>query len=56
MNNKIYIVFEDIFEEYVFNAEKIFKGVFHKEEDAQKLVDELKNEYSDIYYEEIEIK
>lgn len=56
MNNKIYVVFEDVCEVYVFNVERIFRGAFFKEEDAKGLVDELSNDYSDFYYEEVLIK
>lgn len=53
---KIYVVFEDMSEAYVFSVERIFKDAFLKEEDAQKLVGKLQNNYSDIYYEEVEVK
>lgn len=53
---KAYIVLEDIYEAYVFSAEKIFIDIFLKEEDAKAKVEELSEPYNDVYYEEVEIK
>ncbi len=53
---KIYVVFEDIFETNAFHFENIFHGAYFKEEDAAKKASELENNYSDVYYEEIEVQ
>lgn len=50
---KVYIVFESILEDYVFNVDGIFKGIHLKEEDAIEQMEELSDNHNCIYYEEV---